>query len=298
MHYKNTNYVGTDQKRCSTCKEIRPLDEYTKSVRDGYGSQCRKCASARVMVWARANRERACAASRRSKAKHSEEIRIQQKAFRVERAKIAGTGPLPHAKNCSQCLQNKPLTSFRKNKVALDGRNTVCCACNAARVKRWRDTRRDKERELERARYRANPEKARGSKRRWNARNSEKIRVQNRKRYEENTEQAIARARQWQRAHPEQVNERVRKRNARISGLPGSHTLEDWKALCAKFQHRCVCCGASGKLTRDHIIPVTHPESSEWIENIQPLCRSCNAKKSNRDIVDYRFRSYRKLGPE
>jgi len=66
----------------------------------------------------------------------------------------------------------------------------------------------------------------------------------------------------------------------------GSHTLDEWKNLKNEHSNRCVCCGAKDdefKLTADHIIPLTMG-GSNWIENIQPLCRQCNGKKKNKII--------------
>ena len=74
----------------------------------------------------------------------------------------------------------------------------------------------------------------------------------------------------------------------------GSHTLERWQELKAKYGFMCLCCKKCEpeiKLTEDHIIPVTqwksytqfHSEIKfgvDDIENIQPLCQSCNSKKN------------------
>lgn len=81
------------------------------------------------------------------------------------------------------------------------------------------------------------------------------------------------------------------RRRVRKAGIPGSHTLQEWLDLCAKFDHRCVKCGshASQKpLTRDHVVPITRPHSTDDISNIQPLCKPCNCGKGNRETVDYR----------
>ncbi len=90
------------------------------------------------------------------------------------------------------------------------------------------------------------------------------------------------------RADPERYRAKARRHRATRLGLPGTHTTVQWVELCRHFGGMCVKCGAHGKLEEDHIIPVTVPGSSDSIENIQPLCRKCNAGKSNKNCIDYR----------
>lgn len=79
-----------------------------------------------------------------------------------------------------------------------------------------------------------------------------------------------------------------RHRNKKLS-LPGSHTDKEFIELCAKYGNRCLCCGRTDlKLTEDHIIPITWEGSTDNIDNIQPLCSRCNAKKGNFRDTDYR----------
>lgn len=71
----------------------------------------------------------------------------------------------------------------------------------------------------------------------------------------------------------------------------GSHTYEEWQTLKSKYNYTCPCCGLqepfigqkSEYLTEDHIIPLSKG-GSDLIENIQPLCISCNVKKNNKTI--------------
>ena len=68
-------------------------------------------------------------------------------------------------------------------------------------------------------------------------------------------------------------------RKARLKAVGGSHTPAEWETLQAQYNWTCPCCKKSEvKLTKDHIIPVIKG-GSDNIENIQPLCGSCNSKK-------------------
>jgi len=72
-------------------------------------------------------------------------------------------------------------------------------------------------------------------------------------------------------------------RRVRKLGAKGSHTIKEWEELKRKFKYKCASCGLKKPLTEDHIIPLSRG-GTDYIENIQPLCRSCNAIKYTKVI--------------
>jgi len=78
------------------------------------------------------------------------------------------------------------------------------------------------------------------------------------------------------------------RRYVRKKQTEGSHTFGEWKLLKKQYGFTCPCCGRQEPkivLTEDHIIPLSKG-GSNFIENIQPLCRSCNSRKHTK-IIKY-----------
>ena len=66
----------------------------------------------------------------------------------------------------------------------------------------------------------------------------------------------------------------------------GSHTTSEWIELKNLYNLTCPACGKNEpqiKLTEDHIIPLSKG-GTDFIENIQPLCKSCNSSKNTKTI--------------
>lgn len=62
-----------------------------------------------------------------------------------------------------------------------------------------------------------------------------------------------------------------------------------WTLLKKRYNYTCLCCGGKEpdiELVADHVIPKSKG-GPNIIANIQPLCRSCNARKGIRSF-DYR----------
>jgi 5-methylcytosine-specific restriction endonuclease McrA len=92
--------------------------------------------------------------------------------------------------------------------------------------------------------------------------------------------------RRYRAAHPEIQKASKQNRRARSKGR---FTANEWKELKAVYNYRCLCCGEIEPrilLSVDHVIPLVKG-GSNTIDNIQPLCVSCNSKKGTK-TTDYR----------
>jgi 5-methylcytosine-specific restriction endonuclease McrA len=166
------------------------------------------------------------------------------------------TPTVPNSKTCPGCNTTKPSHAFGISRRDTDGLQTYCKEC------RKLDRAANKEREARRVAewQRANPERHYQKQRAWDKRNVEKVREINR------------------------LGEN--RRRTRKTEAGGAFTAKEWQELCERYDHQCVACGKRAKLTSDHVIPVSKGGSSN-IENIQPLCQSCNSKKGD-SVIDYR----------
>lgn len=116
-------------------------------------------------------------------------------------------------------------------------------------------------------------------------RKTEKYR-QNQKRYRQ-TPQAKAYHREHQRMRRRLLKGIVSESNrgVRRRGTTQVLTVSQWQEVLEYFGHRCAYCnGAPERLEIDHIIPVTRG-GQHTPDNVVPACRSCNARKGNRPLV-------------
>lgn len=228
-------------------------------------------------------------------------------------------------KVCTKCNTLRPLTDFHKRADTKDGHAYMCRICQSAydrdpehRAKdravvneRYRSDSeyRESRKALHRDRYHTDEAYRNASRQgavRWQQEHRERVNAGARARYathygsidraRRSTPGYRARKRQWEhdRLQNPQARQRSRwslrrskhKRRVWLDASPGHFTDQEWQDLCARYNHRCAACQNHEPLTVDHVVPLSRG-GSDLIENIQPLCHSCNARKNARTI-DYR----------
>lgn len=183
-----------------------------------------------------------------------------------------------------------PNTIPRKRELTEDQKEAA-----RERTRKWRIANPERAREAVRKWYashpkyirkwdQANPQRKREAAQKWQKAHPECARQYR----ADHPEKARERQRRYQQANPEKMAAKEHKRRARKAGNGGYYTIEEWLALCKEFDNQCIGLGPhGGALTADHVIPVGDPGGTSYIENIQPLCQSCNSRKGHRTI-DYR----------
>lgn len=111
--------------------------------------------------------------------------------------------------------------------------------------------------------------------------------------YIENKEKYIKTANLWKKNNKEKVREIIRKENLKRKNKNIIHTftVEQWIAKKNATNGICPSCNTfigTDKLTLDHIFPIKKAEKGRvyTIEDVQPLCNSCNSIKHDKIIIN------------
>lgn len=95
-------------------------------------------------------------------------------------------------------------------------------------------------------------------------------------------------AKRWYKQNPEKVLARRLRLRANLNECYGS---VDWKDLflLQLLYPACAYCGSNGKLTVDHIIPMSRGGMHD-LSNLVMCCKPCNSSKNNRLMNEWKGR--------
>lgn len=93
----------------------------------------------------------------------------------------------------------------------------------------------------------------------------------------------------WGNGEPNDDRPAHKKRSERLTEAraKGRHTAAEWETFLEITGHKCLKCGATENLVKDHIIPI-YQGGSDSLRNLQSLCSQCNSGKGP-ERSDYRL---------
>lgn len=91
--------------------------------------------------------------------------------------------------------------------------------------------------------------------------------------------------------HVGQATKRKRKALKSKNGV-FRFTSRDWQRCLNLYDNRCFYCGADGKMTMEHVMPLIRG-GTHSVGNIVPACVSCNCHKQARTVMEWRYNKKR-----
>lgn len=158
-------------------------------------------------------------------------------------------------KTCSKCKQLKALDLFGISSASKDGKHNRCKECCNKHAVEYRNK---------------NPEKVKESKRQYREANLEKV-----KEYQK----------QYCSSNPEKYKNYCSKRRSNKAANGVFKVTE--KELKKLYSSSCIYCGSLNSIEADHVIPISKG-GRHSIGNLVPACRSCNASKKNKFLVEWK----------
>ena len=180
-------------------------------------------------------------------------------------------------KVCKKCQKTCSVTDFYKGQ-------SQCKTCAKEYARKY-----------SKAYAKANPEKykqrwQKQNKRRWVEQKQDKEHLLKKAIYrQQNSAKRVATAKAWNQANRQRfilhvANAHIKRKIAK-DARAFKILDKEYKKL---YNSPCAFCGATEKITMDHIIPISR-SGNHSIGNLQPLCRSCNSSKKSRLVSEYKY---------
>lgn len=193
-------HIVVTEKICSKCGETKPASEFgkKKETLDGLSSSCKECRNKHVRARYGEHPEQ-----------HAEAYARLSSRLHVEVTE----------KTCSDCGETRPISEFRKEKAALDGRGVYCKKCRNVR---------------ERTYYQEHREEKVAQSQTWRLAHRDTVLEKNRRYYAEHPEKNVERKARYAAKYPERVAEQ-RKRSVALWRI---RYPERYRAMKAESRNR------------------------------------------------------------
>lgn len=201
-------------------------------------------------------------------------------------------------KECARCKRNLPIsTDFNTLKRNWDKLNNYCKDCHKKEMKDYNLKNKDKKiaymtknkqhfKEKGSIYYQKNKDKLAECSRIYNEKNRQKIKKYNHERYIKDKKRIKLVVLKYRRENRDRFN--VLQQIRRTSKRESIYNLksDDWIKCKHYFNNKCAYCGKEEKLTQDHFVAFNN--GGEYsINNIVPICLSCNSGKQDSDFFEW-----------
>jgi hypothetical protein len=167
-------------------------------------------------------------------------------------------------------------------------------------TRKWRLDHPERTKELQRKKYHENPEKHREYSRKWKRKNRDKLNARRKELYVQNN--MIEYHRKWKQNNRDKINMILRKKyredsstfkvryhkhRSLLKNALGNHTVKEWLFVRNLTHGICPSCNkfiGVENLTEDHVFSLNN-FGTNYIDNIQALCHSCNCAKNDKNIL-------------
>ena len=179
---------------------------------------------------------------------------------------------------CVDCQYEKRDEWRSKNRLWEKERNSEWYEKNKEmhleRGKEWRENNKERRKKTQRLHY---------------IKNKNRISRYHAKWYKENRDRVLRGQADYRKSNPEKTRLRSAKRRSREMSAEGTYAATDIQNLLTAQNHKCASCRCSLKKTGyhvDHIQPLAKG-GTNWPDNLQILCPSCNLSKGAKDPVQW-----------
>lgn len=221
----------------------------------------------------------------------------------------------PESKFCTKCQREQPASAFGKRTLK-SGTVTLqfyCRDCQKAyreanrediiaKQRAWWADNKEEQNQRQRKYYRNNKPKVRAGIKRWEDANPEKVREIARATYHRHRDKQVARhkakyqrdkeklrptRKAWKKNNPEKLKAGWQAYRARKMNAENTLTSLQWEDRIAEFNNHCAYCLLPlAKAEIEHMNPLSRG-GGHTLENVVPACRSCNAKKHDKNLLEF-----------
>ena len=193
---------------------------------------------------------------------------------------------MSNSKTCTKCRQILTIDNFSPKPSGQLGFRAECKKCRSNYTREWVAKNKDRKSASDKAYRAANKEKVAATYKAWQEQNKERIRQSGLRWAKNNPEKARQIKKAWEKRNPDSRRAKLHRYRAKAANNEVCLILP--KEITKLYKSSCFFCDSNDRIEADHII-ARNRGGRHSIGNLMPLCRSCNASKNDKTIMEFRI---------